>query len=131
MTDSKAFVLPRLGDRLMRKMTSINFGTIDTKPEPCVVTYVNKPKRWYQVTFVKSGIKECYKVPETDNLAVFKEYYERAFNKKAKGVYVYESGQLYPSVTECAKALGVLPCTISKHLHGGSRHVKGYHIYIL
>lgn len=125
-------VMPKVGDRVMHIMSSSwAQSRQDDQPEPCIVTYVNKDKNYYQVTFVNSGIKECYKVPEVNELKNFKKDYQRTFGKNAKGVYVYESGAIYPSISECAKAIGVLPCTISKHIHGGSSHVKGYHIYIL
>lgn len=127
------FVMPKVGDRIMRVMSFswANTHKEDNKPLPCIVTYVNKKRHYYQVTFSDSGIKECYKIPDVDRLEQFKKDYEKTFGKKAKGVYVYESGAIYPSISECAKAIGVLPCTVSKHIHGGSSHVKGYHIYIL
>lgn len=126
--------LPKVGDRLMRVMTGANFGDRYIKPEPCVVIYVSKPKHYYTVQFVGSGIKESYKVPLLDDAKIIKQFQEdfkRAFGKQAKGVYVYESGALYPSISECARAIGVLPCTVSKHIHGQTTNVKGYHIYML
>lgn len=131
MKDNAEIKMPKIGDRLMRIMTSTSMGSRDDKPEPCVVVYVNKPKYYYMVQFVDSGIRECYKVPHIDELQRFKDDYRKFFNKKAKGVYVYESGALYPSITECAKAIGVLPAAISKHIHGLTSNVKGYHVYIL
>ena len=122
--------LPRVGDRIMRPVTHNQIWNEDSI-EPCIVTYVNKDKNWYQVTFEKSGIKECYKCPDYDPISQFKKDYERAFGKKAKGVYVYESGKIYPKISDCAKDIGVPACAISKHIHGGSSHVKGYHIYVL
>ena len=123
-------VMPKVGDRIMRVMTTPNIWKEDG-PKPCVVTYVNKTKNWYQVTFADSGVKECYMVPDIDELEDFKKNYQKLTKKKPKGVYIYESGALYSSITECAKAIGVLPCTVSKHIHGESSNVKGYHIYIL
>lgn len=127
------YVLPKVGDRLMRIMSSswANTKKDDLIPEPCIVTYVNKKKKWYQVTFVNSGVKECYMLHDVNEIERFKEDYKKAFGKNAVGVYVYESGAIYSSISECARAIGVLPCTVSKHIHGGSSHVKGYHIYIL
>lgn len=121
---------PKVGDRIMKTMSSSACWKED-KPEPCIVTYVNKPKKYYQVKFVDSGLTECYKVPNIDVIKQFKDDYYRAFGKRAKGVYVYESGVIYPSISECARAIGVLPCTVSKHVHGETSNVKGYHIYIL
>lgn len=126
--------LPKVGDRLMRTMSGANFGKGYSVLEPCVVIYVSKPKHYYTVQFVGSGIKESYKAPLLDDSTMimqFQDDFKRAFGKKPKGVYVYESGALYPSISECARAIGVLPCTVSKHIHGQTSHVKGYHIYML
>lgn len=123
--------MPRVGDRLMRIMTSTSFLVKDDAAEPCVVIYVSEPKRYYTVQFVNSGIKESYKVPYIDELSSFKKDYKRTFGKSPRGVYVFESGALYDSVSDCARALGVAASTISSHLHGRTRHVKGYHIYAL
>lgn len=124
--------LPKVGDRLMRIMSSTVLGSQADRPERCIVTYVNKEKSYYQVMFEDSGIKECYRVPdEIDILGEFKERFQKSFKKSAKGVYVFESGALYPTISECAKAIGSTSSAISAHLHGRSRHVKGYHIYML
>lgn len=123
--------MPRVGDRLMKVMSSTGFLNSTDDGEPCVVVYVNAPKYYYTVQFVDSGIKESYKVPHVDELGAFKKDYKRAFGKSPRGVYIFESDALYDSVSECAKALGVTPSAISAHLHGRTRHVKGYHIYAL
>lgn len=125
--------LPKVGDRLMRVMTADTRWKED-KPEPCVVVYVSKPKHYYTVQFVDTGIKESFKIPLIDDakmLEYFQIDYKRTFGKKPRGVYVYESGALYSSISDCAKAIGVSPCTVSKHIHGQTKHVKGYHIYML
>lgn len=123
--------MPKVGDRLMKFMSSTNLlNTLDVA-EPCVVVYVSEPKHYYTVQFIKTGIKESYKVPHVDEIGAFKKDYKRAFGKTPVGVYVYESGALYDSVSECAKALCVTPSAISAHLHGRTKHVKGYHIYAL
>lgn len=131
MKDTDTMKMPKVGDRIMRVMSSTAWNTKDDKPEPCVVIYVSKPKHYYTVEFANSGIKESYKVPHVDELKDFQETYARALGKKAVGVYVFESDILYPSIAECAKDLGVRVCTISNHIHGRTRHVKGYHIYML
>lgn len=126
--------LPKVGDRLMRTMTGTRLSGYDDKPEPCVVVYVNKPKNYYTVQFIGSGLKESYKAPLLDDNKMLKQFqddFKRAFDKRPKGVYVCESGALYSSISDCAKAIGVLPCTVSNHIHGRTSHVKGYHIYIL
>ena len=123
--------MPKVGDRLMRVMSSTCFANSQTEPEPCIVIYICKPKHYYTVQFVASGIKESYKVPFVDEIKSFKEDYKRMFKKNARGVYVYESGMLYPSITECAKDIGVKPYVVSRHIHGDISNVKGYHIYML
>lgn len=126
--------LPKIGDQLLQVMTSTLIGSKDDCPEPCVVIYVNKPKRHYTVQFVDTGIRENYKLPQIDAYDIIKQFqkeFKRAFGREAKGVYVYESGALYPSISDCAKALGVPTSTVSHHLNGRSSHVKGYHIFIL
>ena len=130
MKQNSIVKMPKLGDRIMRIMTTPNVWK-DVTAEPCEVTYIDIDKNWYQVTFVESGVKECYKVPDIDKVKDFAKDYKKAFGKYPVGVYVYESGAIYSSVTECAKAIGVLPCTVSKHIHGETSNVKGYHIYIL
>lgn len=124
--------LPKVGDRLMRVMTASGYGSpAHDTPEPCVVIYVNKRNNHYTVRFVETNLRESYKLPDVDEIGCFKQDYKLAFGRNPTGVYIYESGMLYPSVSECAKALDVRPCTISNHLHGRTRHVKGYHIYLL
>lgn len=123
--------LPKVGDRLMMIMTGANVGHTYSKEEPCIVIFVNKPKKYYTVEFVNTGIKESYKVPFVDEIKAFQEDYRKMFKKNAVGVYVYESGCIYPSIKECAKALGVKPNAISNHIHGNTSNVKGYHIYML
>lgn len=123
--------LPKVGDRLMKSISFTRAFQGDDKLEPCVVVYVNKKKNYYLVEFIETKLKECYKVPEVDEIADFKRDYRRAFGREARGVYVYESGILYPSISECARDLGVNKGTISRHIHGELSHVKGYHIYML
>ena len=90
-----------------------------------MVVYVNKKKNYYLVEFIETKLKECYKVPEVDEIADFKRDYRKAFGREARGVF------LYPSISECARDLGVNKGTISRHIHGELSHVKGYHIYML
>lgn len=127
----KEMNMPKVGDRLMLPMSSTSLWNKDVSPEPCVVIYVNESKYYYTVRFTKYGICESFKVPYVDEIKAFKEDYKRMFKKNAKGVYVYESGCLYPSITECAEAIGVKPYVVSNHIHGFISNVKGYHIYML
>lgn len=131
MKEKDGLTMPKVGDRLMRVMSSTSYLTNNNEKEPCVVVYVSEPKHYYTVQFTKTGIKESYKVPHVDELDAFKKDYKRAFNKSPRGVYVFESGALYPTVKECAAALGVTSSTVSAHLRGRTRHVKGYHIYAM
>lgn len=32
--------------------------------QPCVVEYVNTAHRWYMVRFDKTGLRQCYKLPQ-------------------------------------------------------------------
>lgn len=124
--------LPRIGDRLVRVMTASGYSREDSNtPEPCVVIYVNKPKNYYTVQFIETGIRESYKLPDSDEIGCFKKDFKRAFGREPTGVYVYESGVIYQTIADCARALCVKPCTISNHLRGKTHHVKGYHIYRL
>ena len=123
--------LPRVGDRLMKPITFTYTYNEGDKLYPCTVIYVNKDHNFFTVEFVGSKLKESYKVPEVDEIGDFKRDYAKAFGKQAKSVYVYESGMLYPSISECARDIGVNKGAISRHIHGHTKHVKGYHIYML
>lgn len=123
--------LPKLGERMMRISIKAKFGTTDGVPCPCVVIYVNEPHKYYTVKFDKTNIRESYKIPDIDELKNFKRDFRRAFGCDPKGVYVYESGTIYPTIAACAEALGVRACTVSNYLHGRTNSVKGYHVYML
>lgn len=56
-----SITLPKVGERLMRVITSTYFGYKDDKPKPCVVVFVNAAHRYYTVQFTESHIKESYK----------------------------------------------------------------------
>lgn len=116
---------PKLGDQLNLIMTG------STEPEPCIVTYVNKPHNYYQVRFINSGVRECYKVQNANEIDEFKKDYRRTFGKDPKGIYIYESGVLCDSIAECAKEIGVRAYTIVRHLNGYISNVNGHHIYLL
>lgn len=123
--------LPKVGDRLMKAVSYSSSFKDNDNLEPCIVVYVNRKKNYYLVEFVETKIRECYKVPEINEIEDFKNDYLKAFGRKALGVYVYESGILYPSISACAKDIGVNKGTLSRHIHGELSHVKGYHIYML
>lgn len=123
--------LPKLGDKLMRVMSTTKFLNCDDIPEECVVVYVNEPHHYYTVEFTNSKIRQSYKVPDVDEIRDFMNDYQKAFGTAPKGVYVYESGVLYPSISACARDIGVRPSTVSKYIHGQTTNVKGYHIILL
>lgn len=122
---------PKVGDRLVHTMSIPTFGMETIGPEPCIVVYANKPNNYYTVEFCTTGIRESYKVPRIDEIDIFKGEYERAFGRKPKGYYIWESGAIYPTMKECAKNIGVSTAAISKHIHGHTSNVKGYHIHVL
>ena len=45
--------------------------------------------------------------------------------KNCKPVVCLETGEVFTSVTDAAKAIGVLPSNLSKHLTGNSRKIHG------
>lgn len=99
--------LPRVGDRLMRVMTGMTFKE-KCDPEPCTVIYVNKPKQFYTVRFVDSGITESFKVPMLDDISVISQFsddFKRAFGK-GRLVYMCMNLALYILVSQ--SALGLL-----------------------
>lgn len=56
-------MLPKVGDRLMRRQM-IGYPRCELSgPRSCVVTYVNADHLWYEVQF-RNGFRECYKLPE-------------------------------------------------------------------
>lgn len=58
-------MLPKVGDRLMKPMArSSTFSTEVIAPEPCIVVEVNKEYLWYRVCFDKTGLHQCFKLPE-------------------------------------------------------------------
>lgn len=58
-------MLPKVGDRRMEKMFySVHCITEQVKPQPCVVVEVNEEHLWYRVQFDKTGICQCFKLPE-------------------------------------------------------------------
>lgn len=122
--------LPKVGDRLMKNMSGAQLkNNTKIEPEPCIVVYVHKNHGYYTVRFLDSGLLESYKLFGIDEIAEFKENYARAFGRKPKGIYVRESGVLYKTIPECAKAIGVSHSALAKHLNGDTSHVKGYHVY--
>lgn len=122
----KIQTMPKVNDRLMRIMTTAA-DEIDEVLRPCTVIFVNEPHQFYTVRFDDSGVIESYKFPdiidEDDNK-------DKPISKKSpcRRVCIIELDAFYPSVKACAKALGVAACTVSAHLTGRTRMVKGYHI---
>ena len=62
-------MLPKVGERRLEKPIMSNNGSISfgvTAAQPCTVVEVNEAHYWYRVQFDKTGICQCYKLPETD-----------------------------------------------------------------
>lgn len=58
--------LPQVGDKVIRKpFTGSGFGSESVKPRIGVVDYVHPAHLWYRVRY-KSGLQECYKLPEIE-----------------------------------------------------------------
>lgn len=59
-------MLPKVGDRLMETLAASTSCQITTlKPEPCTVVEVNVEHLWYRVVFDRTGVSQCFKLPET------------------------------------------------------------------
>lgn len=117
-----SMTLPNVGDKLVRIMTSTTWDIGDVRrPEPCVVTYINKTHGWFEVRFLDSGIKECYKLPVFDHSII------REAMKGATPVMCVETGIVYSTLHQCARDLGLSHGGISRHLNGESSHCGGYH----
>lgn len=94
--------MPKIGDHLEKKLSN---GT----KEDCVVTYINLENLWYQVTF-KNGMKTCFKMPTSKPFRYDDYMTNYGFvpkQGKRRKVRVLETGKEYPTVKECARALGV------------------------
>ena len=60
-------MLPKVGEHLMKKPScSVSCQIEPMKEQPCVVVEVNEAHLWYRVQFDKTGICQCYKLPEVD-----------------------------------------------------------------
>lgn len=54
--------LPKLGDTMCKIPNTCDRRDPVRESAKCVVTYVNKEHKWYEVEFVDFGFKECFKV---------------------------------------------------------------------
>lgn len=114
--------LPKIGDKLIRLMTSNNRYNGDFyNPEPCEVTYVNEKKGWYEVLFTDSKIKECYSVPTFDH-SILKDT-----AVISTPVLCVETGMVYSSISECAKDMNLEDSGICRQISGYHDYYKGYH----
>lgn len=55
--------LPKVGDKLIRRMEAGSAALGAIRPSKVTVTYVNHEHLWYEVQF-PSGIKQGYKFPQ-------------------------------------------------------------------
>lgn len=114
--------MPKVGDRLMRVMTSTTWDLDDTYiPESCVVTYINEAHKWFEICFLDSGLKECYNLPTFDHSILSDT------KKHATTVVCIETGAVYSTLHQCARDMGVTADMLSRHLRGEWSHCGGYH----
>lgn len=116
--------LPKVGDRLMRVMTEFACE-YDTAlvPRPCVVVYVNEKHGWYQVEFLDTHLKECYGLPVCDHSII-------DFDMSlcyGDAVICVETSKAYPSISACARVIGVPRSSIYLQLMGSIENAYGYH----
>ena len=117
-----SMTLPKVGDKLFRIMSRGKCDPGDIyNPEPCTVEYVNEKKGWYEVCFDETNIKECYRVPSFDH---------RFLKDKPVGgvpIACLETGNIYGSITECARDMKLNKHEIWKQIDGRRAYCSGYH----
>ena len=117
-----SMTLPKAGDKLFRIMSRGRYDPGDVyNPEPCTVEYVNEKKGWYEVCFDETNIKECYRVPSFDH---------RFLKDKLVGgvpIACLETGNIYGSITECARDMKLNKHEIWKQIDGRRAYCSGYH----
>ena len=117
-----SMTLPKVGDKLFRIMSRGRHDPGDIyNPEPCTVEYVNEKKGWYEVCFDETNIKECYRVPSFDH---------RFLKDKPVGgvpIACLETGNIYGSITECARDMKLNKHEIWKQIDGRRAYCSGYH----
>lgn len=115
--------MPVVGDHLEKKLSN------GIKQE-CIVTYVNTEKLWYQVTF-KNGVRMCFKLPASlpfryDHLSAERSWVLK--QGKHRKVRVVETGMVYPTAMECARAFGVSDVTIRRCIYKNKKFNGEYTI---
>lgn len=124
MKTKLTMTLPNVGDRLMRVMQATTWDMLDSYvPEPCEVVYVNKDHGWFEVIFLNSGIREGCKLPVFDHSILTGMDSKR----HSTPVICVETGDVYPTLEQCADDLGIWHSGISKQLRGEASHCGGYH----
>lgn len=114
--------LPKVGDKLKRIVSATSYGVGGTyEPKECVVTYVNKLHHWYEVTFIGSGVKECFGVPVIDHSV--------ALNYKSGNIPVIcvENGVAYSSIEQCSIDTKIPACAISRQISGNPSYDAKLH----
>lgn len=112
--------LPKVGDHLKRVMSAMTrLASPLYEPLDCVVVHVNKDKRWYEVEFVNTGLRECYGLPTFDHTIIK--------DPQNYPVLCLETGYVYSSVTDCARDMGFTAGNISRQILGEFEQYHGYH----
>lgn len=114
--------MPVIGDHLEKKLSN------GIKQE-CIVTYVNTEKLWYQVTF-KNGVRMCFKLP-TPKPFRYADMRSHSFAPKQgkhRKVRILETGVEYPTIKECAGALGVSDTTLRRCIYENKKFQDEYTI---
>lgn len=116
--------LPKVGDILTRCM---NLDACDGQyiyvPLKCKVTYVNEKHRWYKVKFLDFDIEECFGLPVFDHSVIDRN----VIKQSGIPIICWETGDIYSTITECAKDLGIDYTNISLQLSGVYEQINGYH----
>ena len=114
--------LPKVGEHLERVITIGRFDPGNPYAvEPCVVTYTDAKKGWYEVEFVNTKLRECYNLPAFDHSIL------KNVSPFETPIVCIETGYVYPSVSKCAKDMGLDDGNISRQISGVYPHVCGYH----
>ena len=112
--------LPCVGDLLIKTpITGKQLSICSSKPRRCKVIYVNTEHCWYLVQF-ETGYREMYKLPE---LPVYVS--DRAH--KPRRVQCVETGVIYDTLKDAAKATNCNKMSICNACRGAAMTANGFH----